>query len=92
MRPLVGLAVLVLGGGLLVLSLLLWPFWPPAFFGLLLIASALVERRYRARRHPQGDWQPPWQPTPERFIDDETGATMQVWYNPQTGQRDYRPL
>ena len=28
-------------------------------------------------------------PTGERFIDDSTGKLMEVWYNPQTGERSY---
>ena len=31
------------------------------------------------------------QPTTEVFIDPETGRRMRVWYDPGTGQRDYRP-
>jgi hypothetical protein len=31
------------------------------------------------------------QPTSEAFIDPDTGRRMRVWYDPGTGQRDYRP-
>ena len=31
------------------------------------------------------------QPTTEAFIDPDTGRKMRVWYDPSTGQRDYRP-
>jgi hypothetical protein len=31
------------------------------------------------------------QPTTEAFIDPDTGRRMRVWYDPSTGQRDYRP-
>jgi hypothetical protein len=31
------------------------------------------------------------QPTSEVFIDTETGRRMRVWYDPETGQREYRP-
>ncbi len=31
------------------------------------------------------------QPTSEVFIDPETGRRMRVWYDPRTGQREYRP-
>ena len=30
-------------------------------------------------------------PTDEVFIDPNTGRRMRVWYDPATGQRDYRP-
>jgi hypothetical protein len=31
------------------------------------------------------------QPTAEVFTDPATGKAMRVWYNPSTGERDYRP-
>jgi hypothetical protein len=31
------------------------------------------------------------QPTTEVFIDPDTGRRMRVWYNAQSGQREYRP-
>ena len=31
------------------------------------------------------------QPTNEVFIDPDTSRRMRVWYDPSTGQREYRP-
>jgi hypothetical protein len=31
------------------------------------------------------------QPTDEVFIDPETGRTMRVWYDQNSGKREYRP-
>jgi hypothetical protein len=31
------------------------------------------------------------EPTGEVFIDPESGRRMRVWYDPTTGQREYRP-
>lgn len=31
------------------------------------------------------------QPTEEVFIDPQSGKRMRVWYNPATGEREYRP-
>ena len=31
------------------------------------------------------------QPTDEVFVDPESGRRTRVWYDPGTGQRDYRP-
>jgi uncharacterized membrane protein YkvI len=31
------------------------------------------------------------QPTSEVFTDPSTGKPMRVWYNPTTGEREYRP-
>lgn len=30
-------------------------------------------------------------PTDEVFIDPASGKQMRVWYDPQTGEREYRP-
>ena len=30
-----------------------------------------------------------WQPTAEKFIDDESGRPVTVWFNPKTGARRY---
>jgi hypothetical protein len=30
-------------------------------------------------------------PTDEVFADQDTGRRMRVWYNPETGEREYRP-
>jgi hypothetical protein len=46
--------------------------------------------RYRGgRKNTAGDGAS--QPTAEVFLDPETGRRMRVWYDPKTGQRDYRP-
>jgi uncharacterized protein YbjQ (UPF0145 family) len=56
--------------------------------GAIMAISVLVERRYRGRAsRPESGWEP----TPEKFLDEDTGQVMQVWYHPGTGQRDYRP-
>jgi predicted negative regulator of RcsB-dependent stress response len=31
------------------------------------------------------------QPTSEVFTDPVSGESMRVWYNPSTGEREYRP-
>jgi len=45
--------------------------------------------RYRGSRKSVGEASAA-QPTDEAFIDPETGKRMRVWYNPTTGQREYR--
>jgi hypothetical protein len=86
-----GIVVLSVGLGMVLISVLLWPLWPLAIMGSVLAVSALIERRYRGGGSPPGT-EPGWQPTEEKFIDEESGRLMQVWYHPATGQRDYRPV
>lgn len=56
--------------------------------GFILVGAMFLERkRYRARvDRTQGYWQP----TGERFVDPTTRRLMEVFYNPTTGERDYR--
>lgn len=83
------IGALMIGGGLLIesrhgggIGLLL--------LGVLVMAGIVLEPRYRrsaARSEPAA-----WQPTGERFVDDETGELVEVWYDPESGRRDYRPV
>lgn len=44
--------------------------------------------RYRGRRKKAGSSDA--QPTSEVFTDPDTGKRTRVWYNPATGEREYR--
>ena len=59
-----------------------------AINGILIAGGILFERSgYRSKvNREQGQWQP----TGERFNDPTTGQVVEVYYNPQTGERDYR--
>ena len=56
----------------------------PLVFGLLLLLSVLLERRYKPiASKAKGA------PTGERFVDPTTGELMEVWYDAGTGERNY---
>jgi hypothetical protein len=59
-----------------------------AINGLIITGGILLERSsYRSNAdRTQGKWQP----TGERFNDPTTGQIVEVYYNPQSGERDYR--
>lgn len=46
--------------------------------------------RYRGSRNSGGSGSAA-ERTDEVFIDPDTGRRMRVWYDPTTGQREYRP-
>jgi hypothetical protein len=46
--------------------------------------------RYRGSRN-KDDGSRSSQPTDEVFTDPETGRRTRVWYDPLTGEREYRP-
>jgi len=62
--------------------------WPSLLFTGLLFVGVVFERvRYgAAQRRPVGET---WQETTERFIDDESGRPVTVWFDPATGARRY---
>lgn len=68
----------------------LWLVLYLAVNGCILVGAVLLERkRYRAQvDRTQGYWQP----TGERFVDPTTERLMEVFYNPATGERDYRDV
>jgi uncharacterized membrane protein HdeD (DUF308 family) len=58
------------------------------FWGVVLVAAIVFERtRYkRLERKKPGSG---WERTTERFVDEETGATVTVYVKPETGERTY---
>jgi hypothetical protein len=56
--------------------------------GLIIVASLLFERRGYRPVVSRADGT--WEKTGERFIDPTTKREVEVYYNPQTGERDYR--
>jgi len=63
--------------------------WAAAIYGAILTIAILFERqKYRpdVNMGARG-----WEPTDEKFVDPVTGEPVQVWFNPKTGERDYRP-
>lgn len=61
---------------------------PLLICGGLIVLSLFFEGRYRGARieAPPGKWEP----TGEKFIDPGTGKLVEVDYDPQTGERNYR--
>jgi hypothetical protein len=60
--------------------------WPMLCVAALFVAGTLFERfNYRGSEQLGGDWQP----TTEKFLDEESGRPVTVWFNPQTGARRY---
>jgi len=55
-----------------------------------IVAGLFGLDRYRGGRKKPGSGTAA-QPTDEVFVDADTGRRMRVWYDPKTGQRDYRP-
>ncbi len=84
----IGFLGLVVGVGLVVAGL-----YDPGLHlligsGILTVGVGFERWRYvRRLTSPKGRWQP----TGERFLDPTTYRLTDVYYNPDTGERDYRP-
>jgi hypothetical protein len=59
-----------------------------AVFGLVLAGGVAFER-WRYKPAVKGRLGPNWQPTGERFVDPTTGKSMEVYFDPATGERRY---
>lgn len=86
-KLLLGFSLLVFCAGLFLLVVSPTNAFPPLVFGALLTVSALFERwRYKQPKTPGSAR---GVATGERFVDPETGALMEVWYDAATGERTY---
>lgn len=81
------LGVCLLVAGVVLVALPPHAGWGLLIFGSLLVLSLLFEGRYRGQKTENT---PAWQPTGEKFIDPGTGRTVEVDYDPETGERNYR--
>jgi hypothetical protein len=58
--------------------------------GAVIVLATLFERWRYKNKNASVDGE--WQPTGERFVDPETGKHVEVLYDPQSGERRYRPI
>ena len=88
-RVLIAFGIASLAGGAVCALLRLWV---PAIYllaeGGVLLAALLLER-WRYTR-PVNRSTGRWQFTGERFVEPTSGERLEVFYNPETGERDYR--
>jgi len=86
-RAVLVLGLLILASGFLLLAVRPVDAAPALVFGVLLTLSTVFER-----------WRYKWtvsagaargQPTGERFVDQKSGALIEVYYDPATGERSY---
>ena len=64
--------------------------WIAGICGAIWTVAMMFEQQYyrpNINRRLEG-----WEPTEEKFVDPVTGEPVQVWFNPTTGGRVYRPL
>lgn len=89
-------AVLIFGGLILLLGVYLCTLGVGfggvqiVIAGAVFVLGTLFERwRYNNRN---ASMNADWQATAERFVDPGTGKTMEVFYDPRSGERQYREI
>lgn len=73
-------------GAVLTLAGVMVPGLQALVMGGVVVLGILFERRYRNNKQPLDGR---WQATGERFTDPTTGKDVEVFYNPQSGERRY---
>jgi hypothetical protein len=79
--------IVLLFGGAFAVGNSLIPGWASLVLGGVIVIGLLAERviyKPLAQKPPPG-----WQRTGERFVDDATAKTVEVFYDPKSGQRQY---
>jgi hypothetical protein len=85
---LIGLGVAAILTGIGLMATAHWTGISMLVAGSLLLVGTLYERVHYKKPVPRAPG-PGWQPTRERFIDEETGKAITVWIEPSTGERVY---
>ncbi len=83
----VAAAIVTCVGALLVSRGVPMPGWQMLGMGLIVLAGTMFERWRYGRTEPPPDGR--WQRTSERFLDPSSGETLEVLYDPRTGERRY---
>ena len=87
-----GLAALLVFGGALMLFDGNGGGFAALVIGLVMVISVAFEGRYGRPGQQPTAASIDWQPTGEKFIDDETGLPIEVWMDKLTGERRYEPV
>lgn len=83
--------LVLIGVGMVLLMMHGTPSGQPFLIWGAIVTIAVLCERWRYRRI-EGSNGAHWQPTGERFEDPETGNTVEVLYDPVTGERRYTPI
>lgn len=88
-QSLIAIGILMLAGAGLAAALGAYAIVPHLLIGAAVFGAGVAWERWRygVPRAQRPD--PHWQATGERFIDPESGALVEVWYDPRDGARHY---
>jgi hypothetical protein len=88
-KVLVVIGVLLLITAAVFLALGLYPFLPHLLVLGLMLSAGIVWERWQYKPAQAGAPDPHWQATGERFVDPQSGETLEVWFDPRDGESHY---
>jgi len=90
-KVLVAVGVLLLLAAAVFLALGLYPFLPHLLVLGLMLSAGIVWERWQYKK-PQAGPDPGWRATGERFVDPQSGKTLEVYFDPRSGESHYVEL
>ncbi|WP_043114028.1 hypothetical protein [Solimonas soli] len=91
-QVLIAIGVLLLIGAGVAAACGVYAIVPHLLVGALVFGAGVAWERWRYGALRTQRPEPHWQATGERFIDPETQALVEVWYDPRRGERHYLRL
>ncbi len=82
-----GIALLIFGLVALIFGAFGWALWLLGVGAFVVVGTAFERTLYKPLRTKSPG--PGWTRTKERFIDPQTGKTVEVFYNATSGERQY---
>jgi hypothetical protein len=88
-RILIAIGVLLLLTAAVFLALGLYPFLPHLLVLGLMLSAGIVWERWQYKKPQAGRPGPGWKATGERFVDPQSGKTLEVYVDPSSGESRY---
>lgn len=86
---LIGAGVLLLLAALLLALFHQYAFLPHALVLGLMLSAGIIWERWQYKKPRVGRPDPGWQATGERFVDPASGKTVEVYFDPRSGESHY---
>ena len=82
-----GVALLLVAAGFLAFGF--YPLLPHLLVLGLMLSAGIVWERWQYKKPQAGRPGPEWKPTGERFVDPQSGKTIEVYVDPGSGESRY---
>jgi hypothetical protein len=83
----IGVILLITAGVFLALGL--YPFLPHLLILGLMLSAGIVWERWQYKKPSTTGPEPGWQSTGERFVDPQSGKTVEVYFDAKSGESHY---